>query len=94
MVSFDAVSLFTKVPITDTLKLPSRHFEDGNLALFKHVTTSIYFLFSSTTFRANLVAMGLPLSPGTANCLMKDFEKKALELATHKPLSSVQSGNL
>jgi len=36
-VSFDAVSLFTNVPTVDSLELLSHHFEDGVLALFKHV---------------------------------------------------------
>jgi hypothetical protein len=32
------------------------------------------------------VAMGSPLSPVIANFFMEDFEKKATEQVTHKPL--------
>ena len=45
MVSFDMVSLFTNIPIVDSLELLSQHFEDGVLTLFKHALTSIYFCF-------------------------------------------------
>ena len=45
MVSFDVVSLFTNVPIVDSLELLSQHFEDDVLTLFKHALTSIYFCF-------------------------------------------------
>jgi hypothetical protein len=45
MVSFDMMSLFTKVPITDTIELLSHHFGDDVLALFKHVLASTDFCF-------------------------------------------------
>jgi hypothetical protein len=45
MGSFDVVSLFTKVPFTDTIELISHHFEDDVLSLFKHVLASTYFCF-------------------------------------------------
>jgi hypothetical protein len=77
MVSFDVVSLFTNVPIVDSLELLSHHFEDDVLALFKHVLTSTYFCsdgqFCEQTGR---VAMGSPLSPVITNFFMEDFEKK------------------
>jgi hypothetical protein len=44
-VSFDVVSLFTNVPIGDSLKLLQQHFEEDILALFKHTLTSTYFCF-------------------------------------------------
>jgi hypothetical protein len=80
------VSLFTKVLITDTLELLSQHFEDDVLALFKHVLTSTYFCFEGQFYeQTDRVAMGSPLLPVIVNFLMEDFEKKAIELATHKP---------
>jgi len=45
MVSFNVASLFTKVPIADSLELLSHHFEGDVLALFKHVLTFTYFCF-------------------------------------------------
>jgi hypothetical protein len=85
-VGFNAVSVFTKVPITDTLELHSHHFEADALALFKHVLTSTYFCFEGQFYeQTDGVAMGSPLSPVITNFLMEDFEKKVIELATHKP---------
>ena len=41
MVSFDIVSLFTKVLVEETLILLRQHFKDDVLALYKHVLTSM-----------------------------------------------------
>ena len=87
MVSFDVVSLFTNVPTVDSLELLSHHFEDGVLALFIHVITSTYFCFDGQFCeQTDGVAMGSPLSPVIANFFMENFEKKAIEQATHKPV--------
>jgi retron-type reverse transcriptase len=87
MVSFDVVSLFTNVPIVDSLELLSQRFEDDVLALFKHVLTSTYFCFGGQFYeQTGGAAMGSPLSPVIANFFMEDFEKKAIEQATHKPV--------
>jgi hypothetical protein len=42
MVSFDVVSLFTNVPIVDSLELLSHHKEEHILVLIKHALTSTY----------------------------------------------------
>jgi hypothetical protein len=87
MVSFDVVSLFTEVLIVDSLELPSHHFEDNVLALFKHVLTSTYFHFDGQFYeQTDGVAKGSPLSPVIANFFMEDLEKKVTEQATHKPV--------
>ena len=87
MVSFDVVSLFTRVPIADSLKLLSHHFEDGVLALFKHVLTSTYFCFDEKFYeQMDVVAMGSPLSPVITNFFIEDFEKRATEQVPHKPM--------
>jgi len=87
MVSFDVVPLFTNVPIVDSLELLIHHFEDDVLASFKHVLTSIYFCSDGQFYeQTDGVAMGSPLSPVIANLFMKDFKKKAIEQATHKPV--------
>jgi hypothetical protein len=44
-VSFNVESLFTKVPVTDTLQLLGQHFVEDLLVLFRHVLTSTYFCF-------------------------------------------------
>jgi hypothetical protein len=79
MVSFDVISLFTNVPVADSLELLlSHHFEDYFLALFKHVLTSTYFCFEFYK-QTDGVAMGLPLSPIITNFFIEDFEKKSLD---------------
>jgi hypothetical protein len=45
LVSFDVVSLFTKVPLNDTLQLLEQPFDSRMIDLFQHVLTSTYFLF-------------------------------------------------
>ena len=44
MINFDVVSLFTKVPVEDSLTLLSQHFNKDTLTLSKHVLTSTYFI--------------------------------------------------
>ena len=81
------VSLFTNVPIVDSLLLLSQHFEDDVLVLFKHALTSTYFCFDGQFYeQTDGVAMGSSLSLVIANFFMEDFEKKAIEQATHKPV--------
>jgi hypothetical protein len=45
MASFDVMSLFTKVPIADSLDFLSHHFKDYALTLFEHVLKSTHFRF-------------------------------------------------
>jgi retron-type reverse transcriptase len=86
MVSLDIVSLFTKVPVEDTLILLRQHFKDDVLALYKHVLTSTYFCVDGQVYeQTDGVAMGPQLSPVIANFYMEEFEKKAIETAIHKP---------
>jgi hypothetical protein len=71
----------------DSLSLLSQHFEDDILALFKHVLTSTYFCYDGQFYeQTDGVAMGSPLSPVIANFFMEDFERRAIEQATHKPI--------
>jgi len=86
MVSFDVVSLFTKVPVEESLTLLSQHFNKDILALYKHVLTSNYFCVDGQFYeQTDGVAMGSPLSPVIANFYMEDFETKAIKQATPKP---------
>jgi hypothetical protein len=87
MVSYDVVSLFTKVPIAVSLELLSHLLEDDVLALFKHVLTCTNFCFEGQFYeQTNRLAMGLPLPPVIDNFFTEDFENKVLEQATHKPV--------
>jgi hypothetical protein len=61
------VSLFTRVPIRETMSLLGRHFEDI-LTLLRHVLTSSYFSFAGQFYKQiDGVAMGSPLSTVIAN---------------------------
>ena len=86
MVSFDVISLFTKVPVDDSLSLLSRHFTEEILALFRLVLTSTYVCFNGQYFeQTDGVAMDSPMSPVFAKFFMEDFEERALNQATHMP---------
>jgi hypothetical protein len=70
----------------DSIEL-SHHFENDVLALFKHILTSTYFCFYGHFYeQMDGVAMGSLLSLVIVNFFMKDFEKKAIEQVTHKPV--------
>jgi hypothetical protein len=82
MVSFDTVSLITKVPIKETMDLLGRHFGEGIMGLFRHILTTSYFTFNGQFYgQTDGVAMGSPLSPVIADYYMKDNEKTTLESA-------------
>jgi hypothetical protein len=86
IVSFDIVSLFTKVLIKETMDLLGRHFGEDVLGLFRHVLTTSYVTFNGQFYRQrDGVAMGSPLSPVIANFYMEDYEKATLESAPLKP---------
>jgi hypothetical protein len=64
LINFDLVSLFTKMPTGDELKLLSQQYSENNVRLFHHVPTSSYFCFNDQFYRqTDEVTMGLPLSP-------------------------------
>jgi hypothetical protein len=69
-VSFVVVSLFTKVPLEDTLQLSAK-FKKQTFDLFRHVLTTTSFLHDGSFYdQKDGVAMGSPLAPVTANFYM------------------------
>jgi hypothetical protein len=73
MVSLDIVSLFTKVPIRETMDLLRCHFEEDVLGLFRHVLTTSYFTFNGQFYgQTDGVAMDSPLPPVIPNFYMED----------------------
>ncbi|PSN48481.1 hypothetical protein C0J52_11724 [Blattella germanica] len=75
LVSFHVESLFTRVPLKETLDLLRPHFDDNVISLFHHVLTSTYFLYNGAYYeQTDGVAMGSPLSPAVANFYMQEFE--------------------
>jgi hypothetical protein len=74
MVSFDVVSLFTRVPIKETMNLLGWHFEEDILRIFRHVLTTSYFSFNSQFYEQIVgVAMCSPLSPVIASFYMEGW---------------------
>jgi hypothetical protein len=63
MVSFDIVSLFTWVPIKQTMDLLGRHFKE-DVGLFRHVLTTSYFTFNGQIYGQTGVAIGDLLHEG------------------------------
>jgi hypothetical protein len=85
MVSFNVVSLFTRVPIKETMDLLWRHYDEDFLGLIFHVLTTSYFTFNRQFCRqTDGVAIDSPHSPIIANLYMEDYEKAALESAPVK----------
>jgi len=50
-VGFNVASLFTQVPIVESLNLLTQHFSENILALFRHVLTSTSLLVGDSTSR-------------------------------------------
>lgn len=86
LISLDVVSLFTKVPVEDTLKLLADHFPPETIKLFRLVMTTTYFLYGGKFYEmTDGMAMGSPLSPAMANFFMEHFEERALNSAPLRP---------
>ncbi|XP_015124857.1 uncharacterized protein LOC107046694 [Diachasma alloeum] len=89
LVSFDVESLFTNVPIPDTLNIIKKPHKNPPklLTLVEHCLTSTYFQFQGEFYEETFgAAMGSPISPTIANIFMEDFENKVLKSAPLKPL--------
>ena len=86
LVSFDVVSLFTKVPLNDAMEYISTIFPKDISNLFRHCLMTTYFTWNSKIYeQTEGVAMGSPLSPVVANFFMEKFEQQALSSAPKKP---------
>ncbi|XP_030746552.1 uncharacterized protein LOC115875272 [Sitophilus oryzae] len=86
MVSFDVVSLFTRVPLGESMDLIKESFPPDIAELFRVCLTGSYFLWNGNYYeQTEGVAMGSPISPIIANFFMERFEEKALESSVLKP---------
>lgn len=81
MVSFDVESLFTNVPIKDSLEVIESKLEDNGLSkdyvvLLKHCLDGNFFLYRGQHYlQIDGVAMGSPVAPVMANIWMEHFEE-------------------
>ena len=84
--SFDICSLFTNVPLAETMKICTKTLYDGHLPtpvipkhvfieLMKTATTSVEFSFNKIMYRQiNGVGMGSPLGPALENIFVGYYE--------------------
>ena len=99
MVSFDVVSLFTKVPVAEALEVISHRLQEDETLdertslppteicqATEICLRSTYFQFGESFFKQREgAAMGSPLSPVIANIFMESLEERALNTALLKP---------
>ena len=79
LVSFDVVSLFTKVPIPNSIHIVKEKMGDEIASLVKLCLRSTFFSFQNVFYeQVDGVAMGFPLSPIITNLYMEHFEEVAL----------------
>ena len=86
LVSFDVVSLFTKIPVDDALRVVREVTDEETEMLVRICLKSTFFSFKGVLYeQIEGVAMGSPLSPVVANLYMEAFEKSAIESFPLKP---------
>ena len=99
LVSFDVVSLFTKVPVDLAIHVAKRRLEadtdlsertalsvDNIISLLKLCLNATYFTFCGTPYQQVFgTAMGSPVSVVIANLVMEHVEEQALESYTNPP---------
>ena len=89
LVSFDVTSLFTNIPLSETIKLavdliktsqPDLNISGKDLtSLFNFATCETHFLFKGKFYdQIDGIAMGSPLAPVLANLFMGHYEKECL----------------
>ena len=86
--SFNICSLFTNVPLAETIEICTKILYDGHLPtpiipkhvfieLMKTATTSVEFSFNNIMYKQiDGVAMGSPLGPALANIFVGYYESK------------------
>ena len=86
MVSFDVVSLFTKIPLNEAIEFIPEVTDLETIKFVEVYLYSTFFNFQEEFYeQTSGVAMGSPLSPIVANLFMEKFENKALEAYPLKP---------
>lgn len=91
MVSFDVASLFTNVPVDETIKIIADLVSATDLleVYMKGIELCLksgYLVWHGEYYlQVDGVAMGSPIAPVTANIFMEWFEEKALETAPVRP---------
>ena len=90
MVSFDVASLFTNIPLKESIDLTVSYITEGNtklkfskvelLKMFSIATSQTHFLFNGKVFdQMDGVAMGSPLAPVLTNLFLRRHENTWLK---------------
>ena len=90
LVSYDAYSLFTSIPLQETIEIPVELIFESNpqlkvtkrelKQLFNFATSGTHFIFNGSFYdQINGVSMGSPLGPALANLFMGYHEKTWLQ---------------
>ena len=90
MVSYDVTSLFTNIPLKETIEIAVNTIFEKNpeikiskrelTKLFNFATSETHFLFNDKYYdQINGVAMGSPVAPVLANLFMSHYENKWIE---------------
>ena len=99
--SFDICSLFTNVPLAETIEICTKTLYDGHLPapvipkhvfieLMKTATTSVEFSFNKIMYRQiNGVGMGSPLGPALKNIFVGYYESSFLIIFQNLPYTVV-----
>ena len=86
LVSFNVVSLYTKIPVKEAIKVITRTTDSGTADLVEVCLKSTYFSFWGDIYeQTNGVATGSPLSPVVANIFMEYFEEMDINTSPLKP---------
>ena len=86
LVSFDVVSLYTKIPIEEAIDIINHITDKDTTKLVGICLTSTFFSFQGELYEKTYgVAMNSPLSPITANLFVEDFETKTLATPQFHP---------
>ena len=99
MVSFDVTSLYTNIPIIDTLNIIKDYVHNNDqftrktaipqekfLVLVHLVLTTTWYTFNSQFYQqTDGVAMGDPASSTTVEIYMQAYERTAITTALHPP---------
>jgi hypothetical protein len=85
LVSFDVVSLYTKIPLNDAINVIRRLTDNETTNLVEVCLKYTYYSFGGDIYeRTNGVAMGSLLSPVVANIFMEYFEEKTINTSPLK----------
>jgi len=94
MVSFDVTSLFTNVPLEETIDICVEHFKSyygsNDVVLFKSLLElackDVHFLFNDTWYiQTDGVSMGSPIAPAMADIFMNHLERNIVNYSGVKP---------